>query len=345
MQVIINKMKQPVRGINLGGWLVVERWMTPHLFEGVSDKGERALSEQLGFAEAKQRLKHHRDSFITQEHIERIAVMGLGVVRLPVGYWLFGDKPPFVDGGHRYVDQLFNWAEKYGLKVILDVHGAPGSQNGHDHSGQTGRVGWHLEPKNIDETVDFVAKLCDRYAHSAALIGVEVLNEPSWDIGVDVLIDYYRRAADIIRAKCDARVAVIVSDAFHPKEMSKALRRARLGDVVLDAHLYQLYTPEDRALNLEGHLKKTNQQWRKLLKKLSRHHPLLIGEWSAAMSELYEPVPTEKPRRPFSSEDYRQYAAVQRAVFDEVGASWTYWNARTQDGGIWSGLDHPELFS
>ena len=33
------------------------------------------------------------------------------------------------------------WAEELELKVILDLHGAPGSQNGFDNSGRMGPIG------------------------------------------------------------------------------------------------------------------------------------------------------------------------------------------------------------
>ena len=34
-----------------------------------------------------------------------------------------------------YIDKIFSYARKYGIKVMLDLHGAPGSQNGASHSG------------------------------------------------------------------------------------------------------------------------------------------------------------------------------------------------------------------
>ena len=36
---------------------------------------------------------------------------------------------------------LVKWAEELELKVILDLHGAPGSQNGFDNSGRMGPIG------------------------------------------------------------------------------------------------------------------------------------------------------------------------------------------------------------
>jgi aryl-phospho-beta-D-glucosidase BglC (GH1 family) len=57
----------------------------------------------------------------------------LNHVRIPIGYWAYDVAPgePYIQGQHNYLLQAISWAEKYNLKVIVDLHGAPGSQNGH----------------------------------------------------------------------------------------------------------------------------------------------------------------------------------------------------------------------
>ena len=45
----------------------------------------------------------------------------------------------------KYVDWAMNEAEKRGISVLLDLHGAPGSQNGFDHRWLSERViEWNL---------------------------------------------------------------------------------------------------------------------------------------------------------------------------------------------------------
>lgn len=326
-----------VRGVNLGGWLVLERWITPSVFSGVSAKDEYGLCKELGAEKSKELLERHRDVFITEEHIKRLAELGLNTLRLPVGYWLFGNEPPYVDGCKQYVDRCFDWAEKYNLKIILDIHAAPGSQNGMDHSGQSGIIGW-TEPANQQKTLEFLEKLTEAYDAKLTLVGVEVLNEPHWDILSELLVEFYARADRIVRQNCPSSVRTIVHDSFRPKQTSKALRKAKL-DVALDVHLYQLYTPEDRQLDLEGHIKKAEREWRKLLKALTKHHWVLVGEWSVAMYELYQNI--DQPSRQYTNDDYQKYSLTQRQVFENAGANWTYWTARTEDAGPWSLTDHP----
>ena len=73
------------------------------------------------------------------------------VNKFKVGYWMFCSFPndPFpqptdsdsdLEGRRFYLKRLVTWADRIGLKVILDLHGAPGSQNGMDHSGRRGKV-------------------------------------------------------------------------------------------------------------------------------------------------------------------------------------------------------------
>ena len=56
----------------------------------------------------------------------------LNHVRIPIGYWAFevGPGEPFIQGQLQYLQNAIGWAGTYGLKVIVDLHGAPGSQNG-----------------------------------------------------------------------------------------------------------------------------------------------------------------------------------------------------------------------
>jgi glucan 1,3-beta-glucosidase len=50
-----------------------------------------------------------------------------------------------LQGQAEYLDRAIGWARKYNVKVILDLHGAPGSQNGFDNSGQRGAANWYVD--------------------------------------------------------------------------------------------------------------------------------------------------------------------------------------------------------
>ena len=318
----------------MGGWLVLERWIAPDVFHDTDATDEYSLCVQLGPKQVFERLAKHRDGFITEQTIKQIAALGLNTVRLPVGYWLFGGVEPYVDGASRYVDQLFIWAQKHNVGVILDVHAVPGSQNGWDHSGRAGEIGWHKDPYNVEVTLQFLAKLCERYGSQRQLTGIEVLNEPHWDVPLAALMDYYERAYCIIREKCPVTVGVIFSDSFRPGEVSRQLAHFGGENIAMDMHLYQLFTSDDRALDMPGHSQKTTQQWPEMIREAASRLPIMIGEWSAAMSESHHT---------YDSEDYQKYARTQIKTFESGGVGWVYWTARVHDGGAWSLLDHPEF--
>ena len=57
------------------------------------------------------------------------------VSRIPLGYWsvpMNESVDPYIPGAWNYLLQALNWAKNNSLNVVLDLHGAPGSQNGYE---------------------------------------------------------------------------------------------------------------------------------------------------------------------------------------------------------------------
>lgn len=115
--------------MNLGGWFVLEPWITPSIFsqwsDGNSVKDEYGLTQALGQAEAQRRLSGHWNSWITQGDFGQIAGAGLNHVRIPIGYWsvIPRDGEPYVTGAYDVLGRALDWAQGAGLKVIIDLHG------------------------------------------------------------------------------------------------------------------------------------------------------------------------------------------------------------------------------
>lgn len=144
-----------IRGVNLGGWLVLEPWIVPSLFEqfavtdGVQDQW--TFCARLGAKECHRQLEKHWDSWLQQSDLKFLAESGINHVRIPVGYWLFGDirrGEPWVAGELPYLERAIKWCRDLGLHVVLDLHCAPGSQNGFDNSGRKGEVHFDDEEKS-----------------------------------------------------------------------------------------------------------------------------------------------------------------------------------------------------
>lgn len=199
-----------LRGVNLGSWLVLEKWMVPSLFEGVDATDETTWCVALG-EEAAPRLRAHWARWITREDFAWIAERGLNAVRIPFGHWVLGPpypyhpvygarREPFVTGGIEVLDRALRWAAEFGLKVVLDLHAAAGCQNGFDNGGILNVCDWHTKAEYIDHSVELLGRLAERYRAEPALFAFEVLNEPRWDVPTDILKRYYERAYAAIRA-------------------------------------------------------------------------------------------------------------------------------------------------
>ena len=169
-----------VKGVNLGNWLVLEKWMSPALFDGTTAEDEYYLPSQLSKEVYEARIKIHRAEYITEGDFVRIKAMGLDTVRIPVPYFIFGDRPPFI-GCIAELDKAFNWAERYGLQILIDLHTAPDSQNGFDNGGISGVCKWSRQPDEVEFVLNVLERLAERYKDRAGLWGIEVLNEPILD--------------------------------------------------------------------------------------------------------------------------------------------------------------------
>jgi glucan 1,3-beta-glucosidase len=322
--------KQMVRGVNLGGWLVLEKWITPSVFADLKAKDEAQLGEELGARAAASRLSAHREKFITGDDFKWIAERGLNAVRIPVGYWVLEAAAPFVSAPDE-LDWAFAEARKNGLGVLLDLHGAPGSQNGWDHSGRVGTIAWHTSKENIERTLRALENLAERYKRFDNLLGIELLNEPHWTVPLDILADFYQEAYRRLRRRIGDRVAIVIHDGFRALAWSKIMQGPAFPGVILDTHLYQVFTPEDQQRDTSEHLQIAAIERKKQIDEMQRHHPVYIGEWSLAL-----------PKKSFEGRSAYEVNITKRAFADvqlvsyENAVGWFFWTYRTEKSPEWS---------
>lgn len=92
-----------IRGANLGGWMVLEPWITPSLFYQFLGRGEGEAAfdtytfcEVLGPKEANRQLRNHWETWVTEEIIEQLKESGaVNSLRLPVGDYMFKSYGPY----------------------------------------------------------------------------------------------------------------------------------------------------------------------------------------------------------------------------------------------------------
>ena len=317
-----------LRGVNLGGWLVLEKWLTPSLFNGLVANDERSFCVEVG-ARKRELLREHRETFITESDFAWLAAQGINAVRLPVGHWVFGSVEPYV-GCIEYVDRAFEYAERQGLLVVLDLHTAPGSQNGAGHSGQRGRVGWHENTQNIAETVDVLARLAERYGKRPSLWGIELLNEPSEQIPKSVLINFYQVAYERVRDQAHPEVKVIIADQFRPYAWQDQLASQPYENTVQDSHFYQAFGYFEKRMTIEQHITKVTDEWSRIIKEATRSKPLIIGEWSLGLDDAAYAGMNVTQRNAAT----RAYGTAQLATFERA-AGWFFWTYKKEQSDHW----------
>ncbi|KAF9912036.1 hypothetical protein BX616_010427 [Lobosporangium transversale] len=143
------KKQNQEAGVNIGGWLVLEASITPSLFNPYISKGvvdEYTLCKHLGQEGAKALLEKHYTSWVSEETFIRIRGLGLNHVRIPIGFWALGtlsaDEPYVPSVLWNYLLRAIEWARRYGIRVMVELHAAPGSQNAWNHSGRSGQINW-----------------------------------------------------------------------------------------------------------------------------------------------------------------------------------------------------------
>jgi glucan 1,3-beta-glucosidase len=257
--------------------------------------------------------KQHRDSFITESDFIAMSQAGLNTVRIPVGYWIrpvsTGPATVFAPGAVAYLDSAMVWAANHNLKILVDIHGAMGSQNGDTNSAceTTGTTNWVVTPGTIDDTLALVRFLVSRYKAKPAFLGLSLLNEPGQLVNLTTLKQYYLQAYNLVRSTLDSNCLLTVAPRINEQYPSATgdWRQFMIGtaytNVVMEWHRYQIWGFESLSYTqitdfVNNVLAQDMKEWTGL--------PLLIGEWTATMAGV-----------PLTDDEYHTYVQAQLAAF------------------------------
>ncbi|KAG0341551.1 hypothetical protein BG000_008730 [Podila horticola] len=373
--------KTKIRGVNLGGWLVLEPFITPSLFNPYTANGvidEYTLCKHLGPAASKTLLEKHYATWVTEDTFKRIRDLGLNHVRIPIGFWALGglkpDEPYVPDVAWTYLLQGIEWARKYGIRVMVELHAAPGSQNGWNHSGRSGAINWingTEGAENAQRTIPYLTNMATffsgpAYAHVSPIMGL--LNEPAaFIMGGDKVKTWYTKAFDAVRAATGQGKgpwAVIHDGMLGLSSWADFMPKA--DRMMLDTHLYIMFDDNLMRMNTTAQLKFACETWGSdITASTAEFGPTMVGEFSVAVNDCatylngvntgnrWEGTWNGAPKMPGANCANENNAATYTPEYKlflknfflaqieayEQGSGWTYWNFKTETNPLWSYFD------
>jgi len=329
--------KSQWQGVNLGGWLVLEKWMAPELFKSAApDSGaedEYSLME-LGGEDAKREVTRFRDIFVKREDFAWLRnVGGINAVRLPLGFWCLKEHAagtPYLPT-ENYADCVFDWAEEFGLRVLVDFHGASGSQNSDHHCGNSASGVHWLDSEHRTKNLEVLVAWARRWGRRKAFLGLGFGNEVQEPADAPEDSDYwgavmafYEEAAALVRPHLREDAPLVVDTCWDSNRFLGDRLDELPGPVWLDYHHYQCHGKSD---------KPEKSAWKHSEAKALRDHlsagppppQLLLGEFSLAL----------KPRAEgYEEEGWQQrFFERQALIASQQAMGWFFWNYRMARGG------------
>jgi glucan 1,3-beta-glucosidase len=258
-----------------------------------------------------------------------------------------------VTGAAPYIDAAIDWARGLNLKVMIDLHGAPGSQNGFDNSGQlVSTPGWQ-SGNTVSQTLQVLKTIQDKYAQTSyqdVVAGIQLLNEPlSPKLKNDVLRQFYRDGYGQTREVSDT--LVVLHDGFQaPSSWNGFLTPSdnNAQNVAIDHHEYQVF---DNGLIAMQPFEHRMQVCLAANGYSGADKWTFVGEWTGAMTDCAKylngrnmgarydgsyPGSTKRGDcgwqndvRNWSQEykdDTRAYIEAQMEAFEDRTQGWIWWS-------------------
>ncbi len=144
------------------------------------------------------------------------------------------DYDRWLNGRLDYLEKEFEWAEKYGIKLIIDLHTPSGGRN------ELREHRLHAEKKYFDHFIDVWKRIVTRFKGKKALWGYNLINEPNQIRGQKY--DYWniqRIAAEEIR-KLDPETPIYVeSNGWSAPATFRYFSPIKLKNIIYQFHMYQ----------------------------------------------------------------------------------------------------------
>ncbi|CAN7443568.1 cellulase family glycosylhydrolase [Microbacterium sp. LjRoot45] len=238
-----------LRGVGLGNWLLPEGYMW-RFGDGLASPRqiEARFASLVGAERAAEFWRRFQDRFVAEHDFALIAGQGFDHVRLPLNARVLQDEEGrFLEDGFALVDRAIAAGRRHGLRVLLDLHGAPGGQTGTNiDDSPRGMPELFMHAGYRDLTIALWEELARRYRDEETVLGYDLLNEPlphEWQHRYgDDLVVLYRDLTDAIRAIDDRHL--LMYEGSHWATNWEPLAERFDANQVLQFHRY--WCPPDR---------------------------------------------------------------------------------------------------
>ncbi|KAF9471763.1 glycoside hydrolase [Pholiota conissans] len=339
------------RGVNLGSWFVLERWITSIPFQLAKSPAKSDLDVARG-TDAREILERHWDTWITDQDWKWISDRGLNSVRIPIGYYhvcgidptvLHGtDFEPYYEifcGAWERIILAIQKAASHNIGVLIDLHAAPGKQNNDAHAGTSGPSNFFRDEHHQKSTIRALCSLVKNLNHFtnsfspplSNLIGIELLNEPHPPSDGE-LKSWYTKAISKVRA-IDPIIPIHLGECWRPDSYADFIaQHPSSAPIVLDHHLYRCFTSSDTTTSAEAHSRSltdanaaTSKMFASIAEKVGRAGGgIVIGEWSGALN------PGSLRGKP---DEQRDFVHAELALFERTCSGWFFWTYKKEKSG------------
>ena len=184
------------------------------------------------------------------------------------------------------MDKAVGWARNANLKILIDLHGAPGSQNGFDNSGRYGPIDWQ-QGDTVSQTITALQNLAQHYSGDTDVVtAIELLNEPlGGSLNLDEVKSFYQSGYETVTG-ASGNYATCIHDAFQDFQSywNGFMTPASSGDknVLLDTHQYQVFSPAQVGMSPSDHVSAACALGPELA---GTDKWTIVGEWTGAQTD------------------------------------------------------------
>lgn len=319
---IVNTLGQPVqlRGLNLGGYFVMEPWMCPADSGGLPDTYSiiKELDSRFGVATEQALIRAYQSYWITTSDLDNIARGGFNCVRVPVWWGNFFSITNTTSSGWRsdafnMLDWVVTNCASRGIYVVIDMHGVVGSQSTSDDTGQQNLNAYWTSSTDQNQTAYMWAQIASHYNTNNAVAGYDLINEPDNAPSNAAVLNAYTNLYATIRA-VDTNHIIIMEGTFGYWNWSMLPAPSTYGwtNIVYSMHEYQYGGNASQVdAGSDGQVSDFDNH-------LSWNVPGYVGEWNdmGQGAAAYE----------YSVSDY-----------NNAGLSWTMWAYKAAQGLVPNG--------